>query len=278
MTDTQATTLIFVSDLHINSTVALCPSGVALDDGGTYTPSREQRWLWRNWIEFWERAGQQPGRRIVVINGDMAELDTKRRSVQLITANKATIIRMVLLALEPALAVADQVLIVRGTPAHTGKGAWIEETIAADLDNVIQAEHSASHYHARLAIDGVRLDIAHHAPMGRTPWARNTGANGLASKLLWYYRVDMHKQPPHLAVRAHNHQAAVGYAQAGGDCIEVRYLPAWSLATEYTYRAGYENSLADVGGMFVRINSGRYECEPVVFPYRVSEAQLWQTI
>lgn len=273
------TTLICVSDTHINSTVALCPPGVNLDDGGTYRPSQAQRWLWRNWLEFWAQAGEIPGRKIVVLNGDIAELDTKRRSVQLITANKATIIKMVMTALEPALAIADQVLVIRGTPAHAGKGAWIEETIAADLDNVIrQDESAASHYHARLIIDGVRLDIAHHAPMGRQPWARNTGANALASKLLWYYRVDMHKAPPHLAIRAHNHQQAVGYASAGGDTIEVRYMPAWTLATEYTYRAGYENSLADIGGLVVRISDGRYNCQPVTYPYRVSEAQLWQTV
>jgi hypothetical protein len=185
---------------------------------------------------------------------------------------------MVYGAIEPALAVADQVLIVRGTQAHTGRGAWIEEMIAADLDNSIRGEVSASHYHARLTIDGVKLDIAHHAPMGRMPWARNTGANALASKLLWYYRVDMHKAPPALAIRAHNHQQAVGYAQAGGDCIEVRYLPAWSLATEYSYRSGYENSLADIGGLVVRISGGRHECQSIVYPYKISEAGLWQQV
>ena len=274
----MTTSLIFIGDTHINSTVALCPSGVALDDGGTYRPSNAQRWLWRNWVDFWSKAGEQPGRKIVVFNGDMAELDTKRRSVQLITANKATIIKMVLLAIEPALAIAESVLVIRGTPAHTGKGAWIEEAIAADLDHAIPNEVSASHYHARLTIDGVRLDIAHHAPMSGVPWSKNTGANTLAMRLLWYYRVSMHKAPPHLAIRAHNHRAAVGFASEGGDNIEVRYLPAWSLATEYTYRAGYENALADIGGLFVRINDGRYEVEPVIYPYRISEGELWQKI
>lgn len=272
------TTLIFAGDMHINSTVALCPPGVDLDDGGTYHPSPEQRWLWRNWIDFWQRAANQPGRRIAVLDGDLVELDTKRRSVQLVSANKATIKRMVLRAIEPVLDAVDNVIIIRGTPAHSGKGAWIEEALAQDLDNVIRGEHSASHYHLRASIGGVRLDIAHHAPMGRMPWSRNTGANSLAARLLWYYRIDMHKSPPHLAVRAHNHQSAVGYASAGGDCIEVRYLAAWTLATEYTYRAGFENSLADIGGLVVRIKDGRHECEPVIYPYRISEGQLWKTI
>lgn len=275
MTDTI---LIAVGDTHINSTTALCPLGVALDDGGTYKPSHAQRWIWRNWLDFWVQAGALPGRKIVVFNGDLAELDTKRRSVQLITANKATILKMVQMAIEPVLAIAESVLIIRGTPAHTGKGAWIEEAIAQDLDNIIPAETSASHYHARLQIGGTRLDIAHHAPMGGAPWSRNMAANALAYKLLIYYRLNMHRAPPHLAIRAHNHRAAVGYANEGGDSIEVRYLPAWSLATEYTYRAGYENALSDIGGMFVTINDGGHSCAPVLYPYRITEGELWQRL
>jgi len=272
------TTLICNADLHVNSTVGLCPPGVELDDGGTYRPSQAQRWLWRNWLELWERVGSIEGRKVGVVCGDVGELDTKRRSVQLISANKATIIKMVTSALEPMLAVVDQLIIIRGTPAHTGKGSWLEESVAEDLDNVIRDASSASHYHARITIDGVRLDIAHHAPMGRQPWARNTGANTLASKTLWYYRVGMHKPPPHLVIRAHNHQAARGYAEDGGDCVEVRYLPAWTLATEFVFRSGYENVLADVGGLIVHINEGAYACEPVMYPYKTSEGQLWQTI
>lgn len=272
------TTVIVVSDTHINSTVALCPPAVELDDGGTYHPSPAQRWLWRNWLDFWSRAAQQPGRKIVVINGDLGELDTKRRSVQLISANKATIIKTVHAAIEPALAVASQVLVIRGTPAHIGKGAWLEEEIANDLDNTIKNGTTASHYHARIKVDDVRLDISHHAGMGSLPWGRHNAANSLASRVLWNYKVDMNRKPPHLVIRSHNHRAAVGYAMGGGDEIEVRYTPAWSLATEFTYRAGYENTLADVGGLFIRIANGSYEIEPVIYPYRITEQQLWTTI
>jgi hypothetical protein len=46
--------LAVVSDLHLNSTVALCPpEGVTLDDGGTSEPSRLQRWLWDCWEDDW---------------------------------------------------------------------------------------------------------------------------------------------------------------------------------------------------------------------------------
>ena len=85
------TAIIITSDQHIGSTVALCPPRVPLDDGGTYVASPGQRWLWQGWLEFIQYAkdlaqGYKP---IAVFNGDLAELDTKRRTNQLINPNKA---------------------------------------------------------------------------------------------------------------------------------------------------------------------------------------------
>jgi hypothetical protein len=48
--------LVLTGDLHVNSTVALCPPTVELDDGGTYHHSRTQAWIWNRWIDFWALA------------------------------------------------------------------------------------------------------------------------------------------------------------------------------------------------------------------------------
>ena len=119
--DNSGANLICVSDLHINSTVALSPPVVNLDDGGTYHASRGQRWLWECWLDFTERVTGLPGRKVLLINGDMGELDTKRRSNQLITVNKANIQRLVLDTLEPLVTAVDSLIVIRGTMAHTGK-------------------------------------------------------------------------------------------------------------------------------------------------------------
>ena len=48
--------LAVVSDLHCGSTLGLCgPEPVELDDGGLYTPSAIQRWLWERWADYWRR-------------------------------------------------------------------------------------------------------------------------------------------------------------------------------------------------------------------------------
>jgi len=125
MDKTNRVALIVTSDHHINSTVALCTPVINLDDGGTYHASRTQRELYNCWLDFWQQAKELTTgyKRVGVFNGDLGELDTKKRSIQLVTLNKATIQRMVIDTIEPALAILDSVFVMRGTAAHTGKSS-----------------------------------------------------------------------------------------------------------------------------------------------------------
>ena len=123
------TAIIITSDQHINSTLALCPPRVQLDDGGTYIASPTQRWIWEMSNEFTEWAkdiarGYKP---VAVFNGDLGELDTKKRTNQLISLNKATILNMITETLEPLTSWVDACYFIRGTPAHVGKSSWLEE-------------------------------------------------------------------------------------------------------------------------------------------------------
>lgn len=258
MTQTK-TVLVAVSDMHINSTVALCPPVVNLDDGGTYHANRTQRWLWQCWQDFWRYADETyPAaefRRIAIVNGDLGELDTKRRSIQVITVNKATIQNICIDTLRPLTDWAQAVYIVRGTAAHTGKSAWLEEAIAGDLDNTVREtpDGAASWWHIRSVCEGVRLDIAHHASMGGLPWGKVNAASRLAAKIVWQY-VIQHKQPaPHLVLRSHNHTAVNSEVED----TEVWFTPAWTTLTEHGYRSGFENDLAQIGGVFVECEGGR---------------------
>jgi hypothetical protein len=262
------TQLVLVSDLHINSTVGLCPPRVNLDDGGTYNASRSQRWLWDCWIDFIQRVNNLAGSKVVVINGDMGELDTKRRSTQIITPNKATIQSMVLDAIAPLVDAADTVIVMRGTSAHTGKGEWLEEAVAKDLDHCLPQNAKqgiASHYHFQGQISGVRVDVAHHASMGSLPWTRAGSANRLAFLATHHYMVTLGVPPPHLVIRAHNHR----YTDSGRNhTTKAIFLPAWQLITEFGYRIGRELELSDIGGVIVECNGGQYQDELVLYETR----------
>jgi len=269
------TALIVVSDLHVNSSLAICPPTVNLDDGGSYHASRTQSWLWRCWLDFAAQVDRdyKDYRKVLVINGDLGELDTMKRSVQLITLNKATIQRMVWDTIDPIAQNVDQMLFTRGTAAHTGKSSWLEEATAQDSSvSIRQSDDVASHWHYRGVCEGVRLDIAHHAHTGGQPWAKGGGALRLAAKTVWHYRVDRKQEPPHITIRSHNHQ----YSDSGSNFETFAFFTrAWTSATEYLYRIGQENSLADIGGHVIACEDGKWTKKD--YKYEPREArQVWK--
>ena len=260
----MTTYIIEAGDLHTNATVALTAPNVELDDGGTYRHSRTQAWLWRSWLEFCDEVSRlPPGRKIVIFKGDLAELDTKRRTVQLISANKSTIMKTVQRTIEPLVELADSVIFIRGTPAHEGKRRWIEEAVASDYDHAVvdKEKHTSSWYHLRPVIEGLRFDISHHASMSGVPWARSNSANNLAHKIFWLYTHDMGQPAPDIVLRAHNHRIA----ESCGFRVLVHFSPAWTTATEYCYRSGWENTLADIGGVIWTLDDGAYSKKVITF-------------
>jgi len=92
--------------------------------------------------------------------------------------------------------------------------------------------------------------------MSGTPLTEKNAANKVASLGLWYYLVEMKQPPPHVMARSHNHR----YADSGNNFdIFAVCLPAFTLATEYVYRIGKENVLADIGLSVFMCESGKFE-------------------
>ena len=258
------TAIIVVSDLHVNSTVAICTPTIHKDDGQTEHASRTQLWLWRSWNDFIQQVNKEYSeyRRILVVNGDLGELDTAKRSIQLHSLNKATIQRMATDVLEPMLDIVSGVVVMRGTAAHTGKSAWLEEAIAHDLDGVVSYDDTiASHWHMRRVIEGVKCDICHHGSRSASPFTVGYGAIRAAAKMQMYYQ-RMRAPSPDIAIRSHNHQ----YETSGDNYeTEVIFTPAWTTLTEYGYRVGYENSLSDIGGVVVTCEDGKKVSKKYLF-------------
>ena len=248
--------LILTGDHHTNSTVGLCPAHVTLDDGGTYTPNKTQRWLWSYWNDCWEEVKsftQEADRVTWIINGDMVDKDHKGRSYQYITGNSATITNMAIDVLTPGLEVADQVLVIRGTDAHVGKDASMEEAVADDIDTVIRNKETktASWYHYRGVLGGLRIDISHHTNMGTLPWTSANAANKVAADAFMNYNL-LGQKIPGLVVRSHVHKHADSY-----DNYPVRavILPAWQSMTSYGARLN-PNRISDIGMIIFLIDNG----------------------
>lgn len=266
------TSVLILSDLHIGSTVALCKPSVTLDDGGEYRASPGQSWLWRCWNETLERVEKhKTGDLYTVINGDAVEGDTKRRSLQTVSRNPATINQLAADILDPLAQLSAGLFFVRGTGAHVGKSAHLEEQIAADLDGTPNPDTGAhSWYQLPLEIEGVRFDIAHHPGIGvgRNGWTAFTGIHTLASRVL-FDCANNARPVPHLVIRSHNHVYRDSF-----DNFRVRAIttPAWTLATEYIQQIA-PGALADIGAVLIHCSAGYYEAE--IIRYRPSPAPVY---
>ena len=93
----KAIVLVVVSDVHVGSTLGMVPEdGVKLDDGGVYSPSEKNVWLWDCWRDYWERVRTArkeagPATKLgVLYNGDFYEGD-HHGTTQIISKNPETI-------------------------------------------------------------------------------------------------------------------------------------------------------------------------------------------
>jgi len=250
--------VILVADTHINSVLGLLKPGVVRDDGESYQLNQVQKFLWKAWEEFLTEIDKitEGYTKNLVLVGDIVELDAKARSWQIITQNPSTAITFATDVFEPLVARMDTTFVVRGTEAHTGKSAWAEEEIAKDFDTEPDPQTGAkSWWHLRASFSGVRFDIAHHHSMGRLPWTYANSANKLAFATIVEY-VNWGEDPPHLAIRAHNHQ----FADSGRTYMTRGiFLPAWQFHTAYLHRIGKPNAMPDIGGCIFLCDNGQYE-------------------
>ena len=278
---TAATTIIAVtSDQHCGGTTALCPPQVSLDDGGHYTASKAQRWLWQGWHTYWDRVealrDQHKAKLVAVFNGDMTDGD-HHGTTQILSGNptaQAAVVNEVMSV--PYALAPDHFLFIRGTEAHVGKSAAFEERIALGLKKdgrpvIMDTETgTARHWHKAIDIDGVTIDFTHHGRMGQRPWTRGNTVN-LTAFQIWTEHHLAGRTPPHLAVRSHMHQY---WDTANAYPTRVIQTASWQLATAFVHKVVAESSLADVGGLILMVRDGVLSVEPVLF--KPSAPPVWR--
>lgn len=259
-----------MSDLHCGSSVALSPPKITLDDGGVYEASKAQRWLWDCWLDAWsrvEKVRKAKGAELyVVLNGDLVDGQVKN-STQILSGNPTAQAAVVDAALRPMLDLnPDRIVIVRGTEAHVGNSASSEERIASGLKKdkrpiVCDPDAgTASWWHWRADLNGLRVDVTHHGRMGRLPRTRRSNLVLYAWDIFDEHGEsgDLH---PHLCLRGHNHKRG-----DSGDAAPVRVVAtgAWQLKTAYAHKVAAD-SLSDIGGILVVIENDGYNIERIEY-------------
>lgn len=278
------TVLAVVSDLHCGSTVALCPPQIELDDGGKYVASRFQAWIWGLWNAYWdevERVRDEVGGELYALfNGDMTDGD-HHGTTQILSGNPTAQAAVVDACMKVPLALKpDRMFFVRGTEAHVGKSASHEERIAKGLHKdgrPVEGDPdtgTASWWHLRMQVEGVRIDAAHHGRAGFRPWTERNASVLLAKEIFHRHAEEdaRHgREPsfPHLALRSHYHRYSDSHDAAP---TRVLQTAAWQLATAFVHRIGPE-TVADVGGHIVVVDDGKYEVRNII--QQPSRGAVW---
>lgn len=265
-------TVAYISDLQTNSTIGICPPVVNLDDGGTYHASRLQRQLWNDYQDFIDRAqsAKSNGELYVIVNGDIHDGDHHNTS-QIISRNPATMQNIAADVLEPVAKIADKMFLVRGTEAHAGKSASLEEDIAKDFD-FQKNGNKRSWWQLYAEFRGYTHDIAHHTSMGSTPQGRGNAANKLATETIFEY-ANRGQRPPNFVIRAHVHR----YADSFDNYItRAIILPCWQYRTAFIHRIN-AGKLPSIGGVLCEIEDGQApKWTAVIYKPRVTEEVTWR--
>lgn len=251
--------VIVIADTHINSTLGLCPPGVTLDDGGQYMRSATQKWLWDTWLQFLDDLDRitKGYRKTFVLNGDIGELDDKNRSWQTIVRSPSKVLDLCREVFVPAIG-KDDLFVVRGTEAHTGKSAWIEEELAADLGAIPDNERNTfSWWHLRALFGGVKFDVSHHGSMGSLPWTYANASNRLVVETMMQY-MKWGEDYPDIVVRSHMHRFV-----DSGRTFDSRavFTPCWQFKTSYLFRLGKANAYPHIGSLVFLCEDGNYHLE-----------------
>jgi hypothetical protein len=254
--------VVWASDLHINSTVALCVPDFELDDGNYHKNSKLQDALYEAWCDGWKQVkNKSKGREVVgIIGGEIADKMSKHPSLQFITNNPDDIRRMAGETLSPMLEVVNKLIVLRGTEAHTGLSSNLDEGIAREIAKdwdvkVIKDGNRFSHYYCRRYIGGRLFDLAHHVSMGTARRGERDAANHLAADLIMDYSRH-HELPPDFALRGHVHRHS-----DSSDNYPVRAIisGAWQMHTAFSHRIGASAQKADIELILIEPDTKKVE-------------------
>lgn len=257
----MATLTVHVGDLHVGSTVALCPPVVRLDDGGEYRPPKEMLWFWECWTAFWAdtaRLKEKLGCPVLAIfGGDLRDGD-HHNTTQLWARNEHDQDRAVYQALSVARPVLDGAVFLRGTPAHDGPASNGDERYAETLAErgwpVVRNGQQFSWWIWTDEIDGVRIQEK-HAPgtVSRIPSKVDSGA-AREAEYLWIEYAKMGTPPPHVAIFHHVHIRARGFFES----LYCHFCPGWQLPTAWVNGKLHTPKVEPPGGLRLFCQDGTW--------------------
>ncbi|MHC4542942.1 MAG: hypothetical protein ACYSYL_00245 [Planctomycetota bacterium] len=247
--------VVAVADVHSNSTVGVNPTTVSLGGSGTWQATVGGKWRLACWNEFWdkvEHVKKETGYDLyVTVVGDALD-DPVHATFEVVTHDPSIILDLAETVYQRPRSLADHLFIVRGTPAHTGTGCWLEEALAQRLGAERDTELDTwSWYHLPLMVEELLFDIAHHPrTVGRLPWTEK-GAPGRQAAYTALRKVRVGHDVPDVILRAHAH----GELNDTGVGTKPRaiYMRPWQVSTGFGHRIGESGVIVPIGGLIITV-------------------------
>lgn len=248
----KETPLVIVSDLHVNSTVALCSPGCKLVDDGGYELNKPQEWLWGNWLHF---INLIPKGAPCIINGDIVQGVHAQRDVQIITASEKVQRDMAIKTIEPLAQKVGELYFIRGTEYHDKNNGDDIEQVAANFTNTVKdANGNCSAWELYIEIADKLIYATHHISASK---ANPTTPLFKASQELRALHFERKYPLPDLAVFSHVHQ----YHYYADGVPNVISTPAWQLKNSYVYKR-MPLVYPQIGGVILWISENGIRVEP----------------
>ena len=254
------------SDVHANSLTGPAPPKFELEDGSVHMASPSQEFLFNAFTAFREYVKQQTVDQgiplTVVANGDL--LEKIRRTVDLISLNEANILKLGRELFGPWRDMADpgRFVVVRGTEAHVGPSAHLEETLGWELMAMEGAHGERSHYEVYLQVGPIVVRAAHHISSALAHTDLSAPQRELTQQAI-EFPIAGYEQPD-LQIRSHRHRFS--FAQLAGNRAMLT-LPAFQLKTPFVHKVA-SAAVPQIGGALVMVfENGKYYVDPFyVFP------------
>lgn len=274
----QRKIVVFLSDTHAGSNVALMPPGLTLHDEGPngelipYSPEQtaSQVYLWDLYQGYIQRVMEIAGRDDVIVLhvGDVCQ--GNKYPVGLVTTRLADQVLIAASNLSEWLK-HSQVKSVR-LLASTGSHAFGEASADILVSEMLKQRYPLVNidmaYHVLLDVAGVMMDCAHHGPYpGSREWLRGNVAQ-LYLRDLMFREVVNGATPPKIVVRAHYHSFVRVESEVGPHRSTLFVLPSFTLLGDYAHQAARSPDRVSNGLLALEICDGEV----------VREHRLIQTI
>ena len=244
-----ATQVVWISDLHVGSTVGLSPKRWRIDESNIHEASESQLLLLDFWQSFWKRRKKDSRPLVTIIGGDAVDGD-HHNTLQLWTQDELVQVDASVELLKPAVNLSEKAYFLRGTSAHVGQSGRYDCRVARELG-------VPSYYHLQLEICNVLFDLEHHGPgTGKRVWNLGNTARSYARHIAMAH-ILRGVRAPDCIIRGHVHKAIYETVRDAGHTTEMIISPSWQFKTEYAHKVASEDDVADIGGVVIGVEYGK---------------------